>query len=96
MAEIIFTGDTGATIYGCTPFSEGLDWLRTLNIIGLDTETNVVESILNRQLMVIAIADESGDKIWVIDWESLNPLDAIELMREIPQKLCIIQNTSFD
>jgi DNA polymerase I-like protein with 3'-5' exonuclease and polymerase domains len=96
MADLIFTGNTSVATYGSTPFSEGLEWLQSLDIIGLDTETNVVESILNRQLKVISIADEAGDKIWVIACEDLNPLDAIELTRAISKKLNIIQNVSFD
>lgn len=96
MSKLIFTGNTEATSYGNTPFSEGLAWLQSLSIIGLDTETNVVESHLNRQLKVIAIADESGDTIWVIQWESLHGPQAKELLEEIRKKLCIIQNVSFD
>jgi len=96
MAQIIFTGNTSVSSYGCTPFSEGLDWLKELDIIGLDTETNVVESILNRLLKVISIADEEGDKIWDIEWEFLKPEEQQILAEELRCKLCIIQSVSFD
>jgi DNA polymerase I-like protein with 3'-5' exonuclease and polymerase domains len=96
MAQIILTGNTGASSYGCTPFSEGLAWLKPLEIIGLDTETNVVESILNRELKVISIADEAGDKIWVIEWDYITPIQKSMLVLTIKRKLCIIQSVSFD
>lgn len=96
MAEIIFTGNTSATSYGGTQFAVGLTWLKGLSIIGLDSETNVVESILNRQLKVISIADEEGDTLWVIEWEVLTLEQQTTLMRELRKKLSIIQNVSFD
>lgn len=96
MANLLFTGDVSATSYGCTPFSEGLEWLKGLKIIGLDTETNVTESILNRHLKVISIADETGSTIWVIEWDQLSATDCLDFLAELETKLCIIQNVSFD
>jgi len=96
VAKIIFTGDDSASSYGCTEFSEGLAWLMGLDIIGLDTETNVVESILNRQLKVISIADEDGDQIWVLEWDYLSDVEQCQLMLELRRKLNIIHSVSFD
>lgn len=73
-----------------------MDWLRTLSIIGFDTETNFVDSILARQLKVLAIATEDGSMIWVVEWDALNPQQQQEVLTEISKKLCIIQSVSFD
>jgi DNA polymerase I-like protein with 3'-5' exonuclease and polymerase domains len=96
MSQIIFTGNTSKCSYVLTPFSEGLTWLIGLDIIGLDTETNVVESILNRQLKVISIASEDGSKIWDIEWDYLTSAEGSALTSELKRKLCIIQSVSFD
>ena len=96
MSKLIFTGKTSATSYSCTPFTEGLSWLRSLSVIGLDTETNVVESHLNRQLKVISISDEEGSQVWVLEWEYLNPMEQKMLLNNLRKKLCVIQNVSFD
>lgn len=96
MSKLTFTGNTSATSYGSTPFSHGMLWLQDLDVIGLDTETNVVESFLNRQLKVISISDEEGQNIWVIQWEFLNSMEQKILCNELRKHLCIIQNVSFD
>lgn len=96
MSKLIFTGDSSACSYESTQFTEGIFWLQELSVIGLDTETNVVESHLNRQLKVISIADEAGDKIWVLEWEFLTPMEKKMLLNQLSKKLCIIQNVSFD
>mgnify|MGYP000955412233 CR=1 FL=1 len=95
MVEVIFTGNVSVCNYPLTPFSEGLTWLKGLSVIGLDTETNVVESILNRQLKVISIASKDGTKIWVIEWDDISDYK-LELLSELQKKFCIIQNVSFD
>jgi len=96
MATLIFTGDASISSYGCTPFSEGLTWLIGLDIIGLDTETNVVESILNRQLKVVSIGSVDGSKLWVIEWDQLTFAESSALMNELQRKLCIMHSVSFD
>ena len=96
MANIIFTGDTSATSYGSTSFPDAIGWLMKLDIIGLDTETNVVDSLLNRKLKVISISNEEGSEIWVIEWEHLNIPERTTLLKTLKSKLCIIQNVSFD
>lgn len=96
MANLIFTGNSSASSFTSTPFESGLAWLRTLEAIGLDTETNVTQSILNRVLKVISIADENGDQVWVISVEDLVGDQFLNLLREIRKKLCIIQNVTFD
>lgn len=96
MSKLIFTGNDTACSYKSTPFIHGLNWLKTLSIIGFDTETNVTESILNRQLKVMSIADERGEIVWVLDKEYLTEAQFAELAAEVAKKLCIIQNASFD
>ena len=96
MSKLMFTGDTSRCTYTSTMFPVGYAWLESLSIIGLDTETNVVESILNRQLKVVAISDESGENIWVIQWSVLPEEQRKALLEEIRTKLCVIQNVSFD
>ena len=92
----MFTGRVEGCTYKCTPFSTQLEWLRGLRIVSLDTETNVVNSILERELKVVSIADESGDIMWVIEFSWLAPSDRFFLFKELKKKLCIIQNVSFD
>jgi DNA polymerase I-like protein with 3'-5' exonuclease and polymerase domains len=96
VSKIFFTGNASGSTFGSTQFSEGIFWLQELTVIGLDTETNVVQSHLNRQLKVIAIADEPGDVIWIIQWESITSMEQTMLLNQLRKKLCIIQNVSFD
>lgn len=96
MRKLLFTGDTSATSFSSTLFSEGLAWLETLEKISLDTETNVTESHLNRELKIISISDIDGTKIWIVQWEFLNFFEKKVLLQEIITKFCIIQNASFD
>lgn len=95
-AKIVFTGRTTGCSYSSTPFSDQLEWLKEQTVIGLDTETNVTESILNRVLHVISIANTDGSVMWVIDWHALNDFQKENLLEEIRKKLCIIHNVSFD
>jgi DNA polymerase I-like protein with 3'-5' exonuclease and polymerase domains len=94
--KLVFTGNASATSYSSTPFSLGLDWLSKLSVIGLDTETNVTSSILNRQLKVISISNEEGTVVWVIAFEDLSEQEKLVLFQSIKSKLCVIQNVSFD
>ena len=96
MTDLIFTGRDWGSSYTATPFLTGLTWLNTLKIVGLDTETNMTDSILNRVLKVISLADESGDKSWVIEWEFLTDVQKQQLLESIRTKLNIIHNVSFD
>lgn len=96
MAELIFTGRDWGSSYKSTPFATGFTWLEELKIIGLDTETNVVDSILARKLKVISISDEKGSRVWVIEWEYLSPEEQALLLMAIRTKLSIIQNVTFD
>jgi DNA polymerase I-like protein with 3'-5' exonuclease and polymerase domains len=96
MLNLHFTGDIRSCSYSSAPFSDRFQWLKKQHIIGLDTETNVVKSILGRQLRVVSMASEDGEDIWVIQWSALNPLQQQKLLEEIRLKLCVIQNVSFD
>lgn len=96
MAEIKMYGRTEACTYPCESLDSLFDWLDGKKVIGLDTETNMVESILNRQLKVISMSDMNGDINWFVDWEHLHPVAQARLARSIKTKHCIIQNVSFD
>lgn len=96
MAEIAFTGNDVNTTFRSVDFNKMLEWLLNLNIVALDTETNVVDSILERELKVISIADEHGKQIWVIQWNYLTIAQQKVLLHTLQFKLCIIQNVSFD
>lgn len=94
MAKLLFTGDVSATTYSSTDFSVGLDWLIRQKTIGLDTETNVVNSILKRELVVVSMSD--GETAWVVEWEYLNAEQKSLLGNQIKKELNIIHNVSFD
>jgi len=94
--QLNFIGDIKATTYKCGFFSLMLDWLRLLKIVALDTETNVTDSILSRQLKIISLADEEGQVIWIIEWEYLSEEEKYKLLNILKNKLCIIHNVSFD
>lgn len=96
MSILKFYGDTRATSYRCSPLIEFLDWIKELDVIGLDTETNVVDSHLNRQLKVISVANEAGDTIWVLEWDFLTTPQRDYVLCALSKPLCIIQNVSFD
>ena len=96
MPTLKFTGVDTNTTYKSMPFDKGMDWLIKQRIIGLDTETNVVKSILQRELKVISIADEIGDFVWVVDWEFLTDLQKFELLSCIKTKLSIVHGLTFD
>tara|TARA_R110000851_G_scaffold87648_1_gene191023 strand:- start:186 stop:2408 length:2223 start_codon:yes stop_codon:yes gene_type:complete len=95
-AKLIFTGGTGDCLYPLTPFEKGMAWLRQLDTIGLDTETNVVDSILLRELKVISIADIHGATAWVIEFSYLTSHQWKELSTEIRKKLVLAHNITFD
>jgi len=96
MSKILFTGRTDSCSYDSVAVGHGLEWLKGIDIIGLDTETNVVDSILQRDLKVISIADEDGSIVWVIEWEACSQVEQQALLNVIKKKYCIIQNVSFD
>lgn len=95
--KILFTGKPGSQVlYPNTDFEDNLKWLSLLDTIGFDVETNVTESILNRELKVMSISNEDGSVIWVIQTCVLNPVQLSRVLSHISNKLCIIHNASFD
>jgi DNA polymerase I-like protein with 3'-5' exonuclease and polymerase domains len=96
VSNLRFIGDTSATSYSCSKGADLMEWLEDQQILCTDTETNVVDSILDRKLKVIALGNESGDEVWVIEWEYVAPVHQTMLLEEIRTKLNIMQNVSFD
>lgn len=96
MTNIFFMGDDRTTSYVCSPFLNLIDWLDKQTKLCTDTETNVVDSILERKLKVISLGNMSGDTIWVIEWEYLILSQQMILLESIRLKLNIIHNVSFD
>ena len=96
MTNIFFIGDDRATRYSCSSFDLLIDWVSKQKILCTDTETNVVDSILERLLKVISLGDVEEENIWVIEWEYLTPSQQKQLLAIIRTKLNIIHNVSFD
>lgn len=96
MATLKFIGNTEDCSYKSSSFVAFMEWFDKQKIIGFDTETNVVESILERHLKVMAISDVNGDVIYVFDWEYIRLNEQQWILEQLPKKLCIIQNVSFD
>jgi len=97
LSRVLFVGD-GSYVNRFKPvaFDSTLKQLSKQHLIGLDTETNVVNSILNRKLKVISVAWNYGEVIAVFDWEFLTPLQQVELAEELRTKKCIIHSATFD
>ena len=59
MSILKFIGNTAATSYRCSGFSEFLTWLENLEEVAFDTETNYTDSILSRKLKVLSLKSVS-------------------------------------
>ena len=81
--DLRFTGVDVNTTYNCVDFDTIFPWLQEQEIIGLDTETNVVDSILERELKVVSIADEDGHVVEVV-LHRLGPSDCDGLTLILP------------
>ena len=91
-----FIGKVSECSFALSPFSEFTVWINSVETIGLDTETNVTDSILTRELKVISMVGRGSDDIWVLVWEDLSPMQKDWTLKAIATKLCIIQNVAFD
>lgn len=71
MAKIHYIGESAHTTYQCEQFSVFQEWFSELKIIAHDVETNVVQSILDRELRVVQYSDYEGLDNWVLQWSYL-------------------------
>jgi DNA polymerase I-like protein with 3'-5' exonuclease and polymerase domains len=72
------------------------EWVLRKRLLGLDTETNVCNSILDRQLITIQLADK--EQVWVIQWSYLvgyQKLELLFILQESFRKL-IIHGSTFE
>lgn len=75
MAVIRYIGDTTYTVKykSVSSFDEFLDWLKIQKVISLDVETNVVKSILDRELVTAQFGSLDGSIMYVLQWSYLTP-----------------------
>jgi len=84
MAAIHYIGDTSHThLYVCEEFSDFQKWFRSCKIIAHDVETNVVDSIIDRELRVIQYSDVEGIDNWVIQWSFLRDYEKEWIVQEM-------------
>lgn len=79
-------------------FKEFEEWIVKLPIYQLDTETNVVDSIVDRKLKLIQFGDVYGKDQWVIDPRCLTKDEAKRLVEILsnPNPIKIAHNASFE
>ena len=97
MATVYFVGDDSKTNrFKSFGFREIIDQIKPILKIALDTETNVVKSILERKLKVVSVGWGFGSKIAVFDYDALTIPEQAELLMTIRPKKCIIHSVAFD
>lgn len=97
MARLQFVGDpSSVTRFQPVPFEGVLKEIASERTLALDTETNVVKSILERDLKVISVGWNFGENLAVFDWEYLNEDQQARLAETIRPKKNIIHSASFD
>lgn len=84
--------------FNTATFQDFVNWITPLQIYQLDTETNVVNSIVDRKLKLIQIGDSRGKDQYVIDPRSLNSIEAKQLVSILnnPLPIKVIHNASFE
>ena len=100
MAKLHYIGRTDYLVnFKCNSSVEELClWYKAQDKIQLDTETNVTNSIVSRNLKVIQFGNLDGSEIFVIQWSFLNEQEK-EQIRELLRdgtKLKIAHNASFE
>jgi DNA polymerase I-like protein with 3'-5' exonuclease and polymerase domains len=96
MALLNFIGNTKATTFSCSPFPSFMEWLKIQELVAFDTETNYVNTILERKLKVLSFSDSQESTTWVVQWEFLTVFQQKELCTELRHKLCVIHSVAFD
>ena len=79
-------------------FPQFMAWVKGRTVLQVDTETDVVNSIVERELMLVQLGDVYGKDQWLFQWEGLNQgkRNFIGKLIEDPTILKIIQNVSFE
>ena len=70
--------------------------LKPLKVIALDLETNVVDSIIERDLKVISFSSVDGEVTCVIDVDFVREEVIHRLMLAISKRYCIVHNFDFE
>jgi len=100
MAKLNYIGRSDYLFkYSCNSSAEELQaWLDDQSVLQLDTETNVVDSIIARKLMVVQLADEEGENIFVVQWSFLTEDQKLGILQSLNDKtkLKICHNVSFE
>lgn len=84
--------------YRQSTFDEFEKWVLDQSEYQLDTETNVVDSIVERELKVVQFGDTTQDIQWVLQISSLNSIQVCRLWEILgdDSKLKLIQNATFE
>jgi DNA polymerase I-like protein with 3'-5' exonuclease and polymerase domains len=84
--------------FNTATFEEFAGWISKLYIYQLDTETNVVNSIVERKLKLIQFGDSHGVDQWVLDPRVLTNSQAKQLQDILnnPLQIKIAHNASFE
>lgn len=99
MINYVGKSDSSSIIfYDTKTFENFVEWENQLLSYQLDTETNVVNSIVDRTLKLIQFGDVDGKQQWVINPRELTNIQAKKLQEILsnPTKLKLIQNASFE
>ena len=97
-SKLLFHGDDSITVkYKSVPLVDIATALSKMgSTIFLDTETNVTESILDRQLKVISFTDDKAEVIVVLQWEFLSHGNQQNLLKALALRTVVMHNASFD
>lgn len=72
-------------------------WFKDQTRIQLDTETNVVELLYNRELYLVQIGDEKGEDQWIFDIVDLSPVNRLHLKKALASDVTkVIHNALFE
>jgi DNA polymerase I-like protein with 3'-5' exonuclease and polymerase domains len=84
--------------YVLSTMEEFLEWEQSQTEWQLDTETNVVESIVERELILIQFGDITNTTQWVIQWSYLTEVQKTQLKTVLnnPLKTKLIHNATFE
>ena len=99
MVTLNYIGDTTYTSYKVVrTVQEFLKWVKPLKIFQFDVETNMVDSIANRELRVIQFGNKEGTETWVIQWSFLTKEERVAVLSPVNDrsKKKIIQNCDFE
>ena len=67
-----------------------------MDIVAVDTETNVTDTILDRVIKVVSLADVKGAVVCVIEWDYLSENSQMSLLKALAKRTTIYHNAVFD